>query len=91
MVFRKWDVLFVFNRTNYKEYKKKLVNIRDISPVKIHDIVQTEEDLTENIKKKNTAVLDAFFSPVYGSVEQAVMIKEPVKTKAIDLALCRLI
>lgn len=53
------DILFVFERANYKEYKKRLAGIKDITPVKIHDIIQTEEDLATSIKEKNKAVLNA--------------------------------
>lgn len=53
------DILFVFERANYKEYKKRLAGIKEITPVKIHDIIQTEEDLATNIKEKNKAVLNA--------------------------------
>ena len=53
------DALFVFDRANYKEYKKRLADIKDITPVKIHDVIQTEEDLITNIKKKSKAVLNA--------------------------------
>lgn len=53
------DILFVFERANYKEYKKRLAGIKEITPVKIHDIIQTEEDLATNIREKNKAVLNA--------------------------------
>lgn len=51
------DVLFVLDKINYREYKKKLGDV--IAPVKIHDIVQTEEDLKENLKKKDKIILEA--------------------------------
>ena len=52
------DVLFVLDKANFKEYKKRLAGIKDIIPVKIQDILQTEEDLKKNILKKDPVVLD---------------------------------
>jgi DNA-binding Lrp family transcriptional regulator len=51
------DVLFVID--DYKKYKNKLEKIRDIVPVKIHDIIQTEDDLKSNLIKKDKIVLEA--------------------------------
>lgn len=53
------DILFVLDKVNYKKYKKRLADVSDIIPVKIHDVIQTEEDLAANIKKKSKAVIDA--------------------------------
>jgi len=50
------DVLFILN--NYKEYKKMLASTRDIAPVKIHDVVQTEADLKDNLCKKDKVILN---------------------------------
>ena len=47
------DVLFIIDKQNYREYKKRLATIKEIIPAKVHDVVQTEEDLKENIKKNN--------------------------------------
>lgn len=51
------DVLFVIDRKNFKEYKKSLADIKDAVPSKIHDILQTEKDLKNNILKKDSAIL----------------------------------
>ncbi|MFH0875888.1 MAG: hypothetical protein V1859_08165 [archaeon] len=56
------DVLYIIEKTKFSEFKEKLVNIKEISPVKIHDIIQSEQDLTSNIKKKEKALLDAIFT-----------------------------
>jgi len=52
------DVLFVLDKKDYKKYKSKLNSIKDIIPAKIHDIIQTEEDLEKNIAKKDEVILD---------------------------------
>ena len=52
------DVLFILNREKYKNYKEKLSNLRDVIPVKIHDVVQTEEDLKNNLIKKDKVILE---------------------------------
>ncbi len=50
------DVLFMIDKKDYKEYKKKLREA--VVPVKIHDVVQTQSDLLANIKRKDNVVLD---------------------------------
>ncbi len=52
------DVLFILDKANFKEYKKRLADIKDIMPIKIQDILQTEEDLKKNILRKDKVVLD---------------------------------
>lgn len=52
------DVLFVLDKNNFEKYKKKLSDLREIIPVKIHDILQTEEDLKHNIIQKDKIILD---------------------------------
>ena len=52
------DVLFVLDKNNFKEYKKKLAEIKDVIPVKIHDVLQTEEDLKNNLLKKDEVILE---------------------------------
>ena len=51
------DVLFVIDEDNFKNYKKGLEAIKDIVPAKIHDVLQTEEDLKNNIKNKDKIIL----------------------------------
>ncbi len=50
------DVLFIID--DYKKYKKTLEGIKDIVPAKIHDVVQTEEDLKKNIIKKDKIIIE---------------------------------
>lgn len=52
------DVLFVFDRKNYDNYKRELNKLKEISPVKIHDIIQTRSDLLSNIKKEDKIILN---------------------------------
>ena len=52
------DVLFVVDKENYRGYKRRLSAVKDIIPVKVHDVVQTEEDLVENIKKGDNVILE---------------------------------
>ena len=47
------DVLFVID--DYKKYKRKLASI--IVPAKIHDVIQTKQDLKDNIAKGDEVVL----------------------------------
>ena len=55
---RDLDVLFILDRDNHKGYKKRLTAIADIVPAKIHDIIQTEEDLRKNITRKDRVILE---------------------------------
>jgi len=50
------DVLFVLERKNYGKYKDKLREIKPILPTKLHDMVQTRQDLIENIKNGNKII-----------------------------------
>lgn len=52
------DILFVIDRNNFKQYKKRLADIEDMVPAKIHDVLQTEEDLKNNIANKDKVILD---------------------------------
>ena len=51
------DALFVIDKDNFKNYKKGLEDIKDIVPAKIHDVLQTEEDLKNNVKNKDKVIL----------------------------------
>ena len=56
---RDLDVLFIVSKSKFSFYKKILEEVRDISPVKIHDIVQTTDDLLQNLKKNDVIVTEA--------------------------------
>lgn len=51
------DILFVLDKKQFNDFKKNLAKIQDIVPIKIHDIIQTKEDLKQNIKKEDMIVL----------------------------------
>jgi len=52
------DILFILDNKNYKEYKRRLPVIKNIVPAKIHDIIQTEDDLIKNVTKKDKVILE---------------------------------
>ena len=53
------DVLFMLEKKNFNPYKKTLAKVQDIMPVKIHDVIQTRDDLTQNLKKNDPIVTQA--------------------------------
>lgn len=48
------DALFVVEKENYKKYRQLLKEV--IAPVRIHDIAQTEKDLSRNIEKRDEII-----------------------------------
>ncbi len=53
------DVLFVLERKNFEAYKQALSKVQDITPIKIQDVVQTTDDLQQNLKKGDPIVVEA--------------------------------
>lgn len=53
------DALFIVEKNNFENYKKALAKAQDITPVKIHDVVQTTQDMLQNLKKEDTIVTEA--------------------------------
>ncbi len=53
------DALFVLEKGNFESYKKALAKVQDITPVNIHDVVQTTDDLRQNLKKNDPIVTEA--------------------------------
>jgi|SRR3989338_8405497 len=51
------DLLFVLEKEEFGSYKKTINKIKDITPVKIQDIIQNSKDLMENIKKEDPVIL----------------------------------
>ena len=43
------DIFFVINKNNFEGYKRALNDIKNIVPIKIHDVLQTEDDFKKNI------------------------------------------
>lgn len=52
------DVMLVVEEKDFKKLYKKLDEIKEMSPKKIHDIMQSREDLAKNIKKNDEVILD---------------------------------
>lgn len=53
------DILFVMEKSKFKEFKQKLAGIQEIMPIKIQDVVQTQEDLQQNLKKGDKIIKEA--------------------------------
>ena len=53
------DLIFIIDKEEFKQYKSKLSRLRQILPVKLHELIQTEEDLKSNILKKDKIILGA--------------------------------
>lgn len=52
------DILFILNKEKFKLYKEKSSQIYKTIPVKVHDILQTEEDFKENIKNRDKVIIE---------------------------------
>ena len=52
------DVMIILEKKDFKKVHQKLEEIREMKPKKIHDIMQTKEDLAKNIRKNDEVVLD---------------------------------
>ena len=52
------DVMLVVEEKDFKKLHKKLEEIKEMSPKKIHDAVQSREDLVKNIRKNDEVILD---------------------------------
>ena len=53
------DVLLVIKKENYRKYSKILEKVKRTLPIHLHDIIQTKEDLSKNIKKREKIILKA--------------------------------
>lgn len=53
------DILFVIKKLDYKKYSEALGKVKRILPLKLHDVIQTKEDLTKNIKKEERLIIEA--------------------------------
>ncbi|MDD4877928.1 MAG: winged helix-turn-helix domain-containing protein [Candidatus Nanoarchaeia archaeon] len=70
------DIMFILDKSQFQDYKKKLSNVQDIMPVKIQDVVQTDEDLQQNLKKGDVIVKEALQNGIvlwgYKTITEAV-------------------
>jgi len=53
------DVLFIIDKSKFKEYKKKVAEIFKTIPIPVHDVIQTKTDFKENIHKKDKVIINA--------------------------------
>ena len=51
------DILFVVKKADYKKYHLALDKIKLITPLKLHDTIQTKADLIKNIKKGDPLIM----------------------------------
>lgn len=53
------DVIFVIRKADYKKYAEVLDKIKRVMPFKLHDIIQTKDDLNKNIRKRDKIIIKA--------------------------------
>ncbi len=53
------DILFVVEQVNFEAYKLALSKVQGFTPVKIQDVVQTINDLQQNLKKGDAIIREA--------------------------------
>lgn len=53
------DIIFIISKERFKDYKSQLQKLRQALPVKLHEIVQAEEDLKCNIQNKDKIIIGA--------------------------------
>ena len=51
------DLLFILEKTNFETYKHALAKAKDLMPIKIQDVIQTTEDLEQNLKKGDPVII----------------------------------
>ncbi len=50
------DVLFIVEKENYLKFKQLLEKIKDIIPIKVHEVVQTRDDFIQNLQKNDPII-----------------------------------
>lgn len=53
------DVLFILEKEKYDLYRETLKKVQEITPIKIHDVVQTKEDVRNNLKQEDAIIKEA--------------------------------
>ena len=51
------DILFILAKKDFKQYKTDLILVQELMPVKIHDVIQTQEDMKKN--RKDPVIINA--------------------------------
>ena len=71
------DILTVIGKKDYKEVRKIMKEKQELLPKELHSIEMTEEDLTNNIKKRQAAIMDIIKNAVilYGQDKYVEVIK----------------
>jgi DNA-binding Lrp family transcriptional regulator len=54
------DIFFILKEKNFEEYKSVSKKIYQTMPIKVHEVLQTEEDLSENISKRDKIIIEIF-------------------------------
>jgi len=52
------DVLLIIEKRDYNKVRKKIQEIQELNPKRIHDIIMVKGDLAKNLKKNNDAMID---------------------------------
>lgn len=52
------DILFILEKSKFKEYRKISSEIFKTLPIKVHEVIQTEGDFIENIYKKDKVIIN---------------------------------
>ncbi len=50
------DILLVIRKANYKKFNQVLDKVKITIPFKVHDVIQTKEDLKKNIQKRDSLI-----------------------------------
>jgi len=53
------DMVFVFNKDKFNVFRKTLNKAMEFIPYKIHDILQTPEDIVNNLKRQDKIIISA--------------------------------
>jgi len=52
------DIFFIIENKDFKNFKREAQAVYKIVPIKVHDVLQTEEDFAENLQKKDKVILE---------------------------------
>ncbi|MEK6907119.1 MAG: winged helix-turn-helix domain-containing protein [Nanoarchaeota archaeon] len=53
------DIVFVFDKDKFNIFRKTLDKATEIIPYKIHDIIQTPQDMVNNLKRQDKIIITA--------------------------------
>lgn len=51
------DIMFIIEKDKFKAYKEALKAVYPAMPIKVHDVLQTEEDIKKNILNKDKTII----------------------------------